>query len=105
MTAITETPSTAVDSTPTSAWRCSARNPSDTTGRTSLNDMLATKVMNADVAISNGGNPQDVYMAYETPTAIAPPPGSVMATLVEDWHTTAACASVSPGMAATSIGQ
>ncbi len=28
-----------------------------------------------------------------------------MATVVEDWQTTAACASVSPGMAATSIGQ
>jgi hypothetical protein len=36
---------------------------------------------------------------------MAPPPGSVMATEVEDWHTTAAWARVRPGMAATSIGQ
>jgi hypothetical protein len=36
---------------------------------------------------------------------MAPPPGSVIATDVEDWHTTAACPSVSPGMAATSMGQ
>jgi hypothetical protein len=36
---------------------------------------------------------------------MAPPPGRVMATLVEDWHTTAAWASVRPGMAATSMGQ
>jgi hypothetical protein len=36
---------------------------------------------------------------------MAPPPGRVIATDVEDWHTTAAWPRVSPGMAATSIGQ
>jgi hypothetical protein len=63
MTTITDTPSTAVDSTPTLAWSCSARKPSDTTGRMSLNDMFATNVMNADVATSEGVNPHDVYIA------------------------------------------
>jgi len=36
---------------------------------------------------------------------MAPPPGSVMATEVEDWQTTAAWPSLRPGMAATSMGQ
>ena len=36
---------------------------------------------------------------------MAPPVGSVIATEVEDWHTTAAWPSESPGMAATSMGQ
>jgi len=98
-------PATAVPTNPAlgSPWR--TRMASAMTGSTSLNDMFAKNVANADSAIWDFRNPHDVYIAYETPTAMAPPPGTVMATVVDDWQTTAAWASERPGMAATSIGQ
>jgi hypothetical protein len=51
-------------------------------------------------AISDPEKPHDRNIAYVTPTATAPPPGTVFATVVEDWLLTAACDSVSRGIAA-----
>ncbi len=36
-------------------------------------------------------NPQEWYIAYVTPMAMAAPPGSVLATAVDAWLETAAC--------------
>jgi hypothetical protein len=41
-------------------------------------------------------------MAAATPIATAPPPGTTLATVVDDWFATAAWARLSPGSAATS---
>jgi hypothetical protein len=67
--------------------------------------MFATNVAIADSATWLTPKPHDAYMPYPTPTASAPPAGTVMATVVVVWHTTAAWPSVKPGIAATSIGQ
>jgi len=98
-------PTRAAGSSSPGAPPVAASRPREIAGSRSLYDMFATNVARAESATFALENPHDVYMAYDTPTATAPPAGTVMATVVEDWQTTAACPRLSPGMAATSIGQ
>jgi hypothetical protein len=82
-----------------------ASRPSAATGRASFMKLFQTPVVEMSRPISGPVKPQDRNMATATPTAMAPPPGRMFATVVEDWLLTAACASVSPGMAATICAQ
>ena len=54
-----------------------------TTGIPSFTKLFHTPETIADRAISGVAKPHDVYMAYVTPTPIAPPAGSVLETAVE----------------------
>ena len=63
--------------------------------------LFQTPVVDRSRPISGPVKPHDRNMATATPTEIAPPPGRTLATVVEDWLLTAACASVRPGIAAT----
>ncbi len=101
----TATPATAAGSSSPVAAPVAASAASEMAGSSSLKDMFATNVTIAESATCPAVNPHEEYIRYETPTAIAPPAGTVMATVVEVWQTTAAWPRERPGMAATSIGQ
>ena len=72
----------------------------ESTGKASFAKMFHTPVTPTYNAVSVPVKPQDRRIAYVSPTAIAPPPGSVFATEVVVCVSTAAGHSRSPGRAA-----
>jgi hypothetical protein len=74
-------------------------------GRASFTAKFAMPVEMVTSPTSVAVKPHEVYIEYDTPMAMAPPPGSVMATDVDDWFTSAARAGVRPGIPAIRTGQ
>ena len=87
------------------ARRCRTRMTTATMGRPSLMKLFQIAVSVMDSPISAGSNPHARYMPTVTPLATTPPPGTVFATVVDDWLFTAAWAMVSPGKEAVICGQ
>src|SRR5438105_683533 len=66
------------------------RKTSATTGSPSLMKLFQIAVSVSDRPISDGVNPQERYIPMVIPLAMNPPPGTVLATVVDDWLFTAA---------------
>ena len=59
-------------------------------GIPNLTKLFQTPETSTCPAMASVLKPYDLYIAYVTPMPIAPPPGSVFATAVDDWLTRAA---------------
>jgi hypothetical protein len=78
------TPATALDTRPAVESPSSAVRATAAMGSASFTAKFAIPVPSVTTATSPGPKPQDRYMANDTPMAMAPPPGRVMATDVAD---------------------
>jgi len=74
-------------------------------GRASLRKAFQIPVNKVDRVIAERLNPQERSIAKATPTAMTPPPGTVLAIEVVVWLLTAAWPRVSPGSEAISWAQ
>ena len=95
----------ATDRNPVTCWPSTAKATRASAGNSNLTVMPTTQVPSVELAIAAGPKPHDENIAYDTPTATAPPTGTVMATVVDDWQTTAACRRDRPGIDSITTGQ